>query len=281
MIPTPARSYLFVPANRPDRYHKALASGADSVIIDLEDAVAAADKTQARDALIAWLGQQVRAQDNVWVRINAADTAWFGDDVRCFAAAPVAGMVLPKAEDGEVVRDIAGRFLAARRTPRLLPLIETAAGIAHMREIAAAGHVERLLFGSIDLQIDLGMQCDAQESELAHLRVEMVLASRLAGIATPVDGVTTAFDDVSLLEAAVVRARRMGFGAKLCIHPRQVDVVNRGFLPHDDELIWARAVMAAVAGSDGGAIALNGRMIDKPVILQAQKILQQAGESAG
>lgn len=282
-----ARSYLFVPANRPDRYGKALASGADAVIVDLEDAVAPAAKTQARDTLADWLAQQANQQSNqpanqqdkLWVRINAADTQWYDDDVRCFANAPIAGIVLPKADDCDAIRNIARHFVGPRSHSRLLPLIETAVGIAQMRDIARARHVERLVFGSIDLQVDLGIQCEPQESELTHLRVEMVIASRLANIAQPVDGVTTTFDDLPFLEHAVSRARRIGFGAKLCIHPRQVDIVNQGFLPSAEEIAWARAVMAAVAQSDGGAISLNGKMIDKPVIMQAEKFLRQIGET--
>jgi citrate lyase subunit beta/citryl-CoA lyase len=277
-----ARSYLFVPANRPDRYGKALASGADAVIVDLEDAVAPAAKTQARDTLADWLAQQADSQDTLWVRINAADTEWYAEDVRCFANAPIAGIVLPKADDCDAIRNIAQHFVGPRSRSRLLPLIETAVGVAQMRAIARARHVERLVFGSIDLQVDLGIQCEPQESELTHLRVEMVIASRLANIAQPVDGVTTTFDDLPFLEHAVGRARRIGFGAKLCIHPRQVGIVNQGFLPNAEEIAWARAVMAAVAQSDGGAISLNGKMIDKPVIMQAEKCLRQIGEkSAG
>jgi len=273
-----ARSYLFVPANRPDRYDKALASGADAVIVDLEDAVAPAAKAQARDTLADWLALQAEPQENLWVRINAADTQWYDEDVRCFANVPIAGIVLPKADDCDAIRNIAQHFVGPRSRSRLLPLIETAVGIAQMRDIARAQHVERLVFGSIDLQVDLGIQCEPQESELTHLRVEMVIASRLANIAQPVDGVTTTFDDVSFLEHAVSRARRIGFGAKLCIHPRQVEVVNQGFLPDAEEIVWARAVMAAVEQSDGGAISLNGKMIDKPVIMQAEKFLWQIGE---
>ena len=146
-----------------------------------------------------------------------------------------------------------------------------------MREIAAVPGVQRLAFGSIDAQVDLGMQCGPEEEELMHLRVEMVMASRLAGIAPPIDGVTTDFNDHAFLARMVQRARRLGFGAKLCIHPRQVAVVRRGFMPGEKELAWAEEVMAAVRASDGGAISLKGRMIDKPVILQAEQFLRAAG----
>jgi citrate lyase subunit beta/citryl-CoA lyase len=268
-----AASYLFVPANRTERYAKALACGADAAIVDLEDAIGPQLKEEARAALAGWLREN-GAQPRLWVRVNAVDTAWHDDDVACFAGMEIAGIVLPKTEDAAQVAAIARRLQAGQG---VIALVETAAGIAAMREIARAPGLLRLAFGSIDLQVDLGMQCDEVESELAHLRVEMVLASRLAGIAAPIDGVTAAFDDMDFLAAAVQRSLRLGFGAKLCIHPGQVAAVNQGFRPTPEELAWARTVMAAVEQSDGGAISLAGRMVDKPVILQAWRFLQRGG----
>ncbi|MAF03640.1 MULTISPECIES: CoA ester lyase [unclassified Herbaspirillum] len=270
---TTASSYLFVPANRPERYAKALESGADAVIVDLEDAVALPQKEEARATLARWLrgnGPQLR----LWVRINAADTVWHGDDLLTFSALSMAGIVLPKAEEAKTLSSIARRLGPGRG---LIALIESAAGLAAMREIAAVPGVQRLAFGSIDAQVDLGMQCGPEEEELMHFRMEMVMVSRLAGIAPPIDGVTTDFNDDAFLARMVQRARRMGFGAKLCIHPKQVAGVRRGFMPGEQELAWAEEVMAAVRASDGGAISLKGKMIDKPVILQAEKFLHQAG----
>ncbi|MCO4856073.1 CoA ester lyase [Herbaspirillum sp. WGmk3] len=270
---TTASSYLFVPANRPERYVKALESGADAVIVDLEDAVALPQKEEARATLARWLRGN-GPQPRLWVRINAADTVWHGDDLLTFSALSMAGIVLPKAEEAKTLSAIARRQGPGRG---LIALIESAAGLAAMREIAAVPGVQRLAFGSIDAQVDLGMQCGPEEEELMHFRMEMVMASRLAGIAPPIDGVTTDFNDDAFLARMVQRARRMGFGAKLCIHPKQVEGVRRGFMPGEQELAWAEEVMAAVRASDGGAISLKGKMIDKPVILQAEKFLHQAG----
>jgi citrate lyase subunit beta/citryl-CoA lyase len=270
---TTASSYLFVPANRPERYVKALESGADAVIVDLEDAVALPQKEEARATLARWLRGN-GPQPRLWVRINAADTVWHGDDLLTFSALSMAGIVLPKAEGAKTLSAIARRLGPGRG---LIALIESAAGLAAMREIAAVPGVQRLAFGSIDAQVDLGMQCGPEEEELMHFRMEMVMASRLAGIAPPIDGVTTDFNDDAFLARMVQRARRMGFGAKLCIHPKQVEGVRRGFMPGEQELAWAEEVMAAVRASDGGAISLKGKMIDKPVILQAEKFLHQAG----
>ncbi|MCP1573173.1 citrate lyase subunit beta/citryl-CoA lyase [Herbaspirillum rubrisubalbicans] len=268
-----ASSYLFVPANRPERYAKALQSGADAVIVDLEDAVAPSQKEAARATLAHWLQEQA-AQPRIWVRINAADTVWHQQDLLTFSAPSLAGIVLPKAEDAVTVASVAAHLGAGRR---LIALIESAAGLAAMRQIAAVPGVQRLAFGAIDAQLDLGMQCGPQEEELMPLRVEMVMASRLARIAPPIDGVTTAFNDDALLARMVQQARRLGFGAKLCIHPRQVDGVRHGFMPSEQELAWAEEVMAAVRASDDGAISFKGKMIDKPVILQAEQFLRVAG----
>lgn len=263
-----SRAWLFVPADRPERFDKALAAGADRVIVDLEDAVAPADKAFARATLAAWLAT-TRAQ--VAVRLNAADTAWFADDLALADLPAVAAVVLPKAEDAAVLA-----MLAARRPDlALVPLIESAAGFAAVRSIAAAPAVERLAFGHLDFQVDLGLR-DAAEDELLPYRCEIVLASRLARIAAPLDGVTAALDDAQRLASDVARARRLGFGGKLCIHPKQVAGVRAGFAPAEAELAWARRVLAAAQTSGGAAVTVDGKMVDRPVLLRAEAILREA-----
>lgn len=262
------RSYLFVPADRPERYAKALASGADAVIVDLEDAVAAGAKDGARTALAAWLDG---GGSGIAVRINDAASAAFDDDLRLVARAGVAAVVVPKAERTD---DLA-RVRAAAPAVALLPLIETAAGIARAREIASAPGVQRLAFGSIDLQLDLGIEGDGDE--LLAFRSELVLASRLAALDAPVDGVSTAIDDAAALDADTRRARRLGFGAKLCIHPRQIAAVHAAFAPGADEIAWAERVVAAAARAGGGAVAVDGKMVDRPVLLRAEALLARRG----
>jgi len=264
------RSYLFVPADRPERYAKALASGADAVIVDLEDAVAAGAKERARAALADWLDGGGETSGIV-VRINDAASAGFAADLELVARAGVIGVVLAKAERAN---DLA-RVRAAAPTAALLPLIETAAGIDRVREIAAAPGVQRLVFGSIDLQLDLGIEEGSDGSELLAFRSALVLASRLAGLDAPVDGVSTAIDDAAALDADTRRARRLGFGAKLCIHPRQVAAVHAAFAPSADELAWAERVVAAAAATSDGAVAVDGRMVDRPVLLRAQVVLSR------
>ncbi|GAP37197.1 HpcH/HpaI aldolase/citrate lyase family protein [Piscinibacter sakaiensis] len=261
------RSLLFVPGDRPERFAKARAAGASAVVVDLEDAVAPAGKDAARDAV----RQALSAEAPVVLRINAAGTPWFEADLALAAEAGVRAVMVPKAEDAATLARVAA---AGARV--LLPLVETAAGLAGLAAVAAAPRVERLVFGTIDLQADLGLR-DATEDDLLPWRLQLVLASRLAGIGAPIDGVCTAIDDAPRLAADVARARRLGFAGKLCIHPRQVAAVEAGFAPSAAELDWARRVLAAAEASGGAAVAVDGKMVDRPVLLRAQAILQEAG----
>jgi citrate lyase subunit beta/citryl-CoA lyase len=258
------RSYLFVPGDRPERYAKALAAGADAVIIDLEDAVAPSAKEAARDALRAWL----TPEQAVLVRVNSADTAWFADDLALAGLPGVAGIVLPKAERPETIARLMQQGAQA-----VLPLIESALGFHNALELARQPGVERLLFGSIDFSVDLGLTEGVEE--LQYFRSQLVLVSRLAGILPPVDGVTTTLDDIDRITGDTRRARRNGFGGKLCIHPRQVAPVNAAFAPSAEEAAWAARVLQAVENTDGAAVALDGKMVDRPVILQAQAIVDE------
>ncbi len=260
------RSYLFVPANRPERFDKAWRAGADAVVVDLEDAVPFADKAAARAALAAWLSPA----HPVHVRINGADTQWFDDDLALCGLPGVSGVVLSKAEQAA---DLA-RVRAAAPEAALLPLVETAAGIGKLEELARAANVQRLLFGSIDFQLDLGIR--GEREELLFFRSQLVLASRLAGIGAPVDGVTPAIDDGARLLDDAMHARRMGFGGKLCIHPAQLGAVHRCFSPSEEELAWAERVVEAAARSNGAAVALDGKMIDLPLIVRACQLLDEA-----
>jgi len=257
------RSYLFVPGNRPDRYAKACATRAHAVIIDLEDAVAADDKAGARRSLAEWLVPERR----VMVRVNAPDSEWFMDDLRVCASNAVIAIVLPKAERAEHIAQVAE--VCGRRP--VLPLIETARGLWNSLAVAQAPNVRSLLFGSLDFQADLA----AADDDLLYARSELVLVSRVAGIGAPVDGVTQSIGDQELLRRDCERARRLGFGGKLCIHPSQVDVVNRCFLPSVADIDWAHRVVAAFARSSGNAALLDGKMIDRPVLVKAQAILAQ------
>lgn len=271
---TPARtprSYLFLPATRLDRLDKALASGADAVILDLEDAVAAADKAAARDSLARAYAALAAAADRLWLRINPVNTPEARDDLALLSGLPPMGVMCPKAERLDELRALPpGRAVLA--------LIETAQGLALAPHLGEAPAVVGLAFGSIDYALDLGGIDPDDREALRHARSTLVWAARMAGLPAPVDGVTARLDNPDALQADVLEARRLGFGAKLCIHPAQVAVVNTAFAPTAAELAWAQRVVAA-AGS-GAATQLDGTMVDRPVLERAQRLLARA-QSAG
>ena len=271
-----ARSFLFVPGTRPERYAKAHASGADAIIIDLEDAVAAREKNSARDQLASafeQLGAPERARSVV--RMNASGTPWFEDDLKLLADLVGQGLravMLPKAESALVLQQLAQ---ALGPDCALLPLVESLAGWDGVDALAAAPQVLRLALGHLDFQADVGMAAGADEVELVPVRLAVVLAARRAGLAAPIDGVTAAIRDAERLQEDAARSRRFGFGAKMCIHPEQIALVNAAFSPGAAELDWARRVLAAVEAAGGGVVSLDGRMVDGPVVRSAQRTLAQ------
>ena len=271
-----ARSFLFVPATRPERYAKAHASGADAIIIDLEDAVAAREKNSARDQLASafeQLGAPERARSVV--RMNASGTPWFEDDLKLLADLVGQGLravMLPKAESALVLQQLAQ---ALGPDCALLPLVESLAGWDGVDALAAAPQVLRLALGHLDFQADVGMAAGADEVELVPVRLAVVLAARRARLAAPIDGVTAAIRDAERLQEDAARSRRFGFGAKMCIHPEQIALVNAAFSPSAAELDWARRVLAAVEAAGGGVVSLDGRMVDGPVVRSAQRTLAQ------
>jgi citrate lyase subunit beta/citryl-CoA lyase len=262
-----ARSYLFVPATRADRVAKALASGADTVIVDLEDAVPPADKVFARDAAARELPEPAQ----VLVRVNGPESTWLEEDLRMCMQAGVGGIVLPKTESAEHVAYAASRL---PRGTRILPLIETGRGFAALASLCSAAQVQRLVFGTIDFQLDMGIE--GEGDELLYFRSGLVLASRVAGLQPPVDGVTVEINDDARVREDTMRGKRLGFGAKLCIHPKQVALVNDCFRPSADEVEWANRIARAAQAANGAAVAVDGNMVDRPVILKAEEILREA-----
>jgi citrate lyase subunit beta/citryl-CoA lyase len=255
-----ARSMLFVPGHRPDRFAKAAASGADAVILDLEDAVGADQKVEAREHVRRWLDEGNPAV----VRINAAGTPWHDEDV-AMVATRAGAVLVPKAEDPAVLG-----ALARQLSGGIVPLIETAAGILGAAAICGVPSVSRPAFGAVDLAVQLGVDHRSYEA-LRHARSTIVLAAAAAGCAPPMDSVTTALDDDEVLAADLREALTLGFTGKLCVHPRQVEVVHHAFAPSAEDVEWARGVLAAAV--DGSVMVYRGQMIDRPVLVRAKAIL--------
>lgn len=185
----------------------------------------------------------------------------------------VTGFVIPKVEGGETIRRVVE---IAHPTLRIVPIIETARAFTSLNEIARAPRVERLMFGTIDFQLDLGIEGDGDE--LLYFRSGLVLASRIAGIAPPIDGVVTAIDDADTLDHDTRRARCLGFGGKACIHPGQVRGVHTAFAYSHAEKEWAHRVVGAARASGGEAVSVDGKMIDKPIVLRALEIVASADQ---
>lgn len=264
-----ARSLLFVPGDRADRFAKAAASGADLVVCDLEDAVDPTAKDAARAAVAEWLASGGRAG----VRLNAAHTEWYAADCASLSGLPgLVAVMVPKAEDPASLAELASRLGG---TP-LIALIETALGLHRATELASAPGVARLAFGSIDFALDAGASED--DEALLFARSSLVVSSRVAGLSRPIDGVTVDLDDPAAAGRDAARAQRLGFGGKLCVHPRQVEPVNAAFSPSREEVEQARRVITAAGG--GAAVRVDGRMVDAPVLERARRILAQAGLSA-
>jgi citrate lyase subunit beta/citryl-CoA lyase len=257
---------LFVPADRPERLAKAAASGADAVLADLEDAVARDRKQAARDSLAAWLSAHQTGVP-ICFRINAETDAAHEADLELCTALDLAAIMLPKAESAAAVARVAGRTGLP-----VIALIETARGLAQVEEIAT--EAAQLAFGSIDFAADLGMQ--HTPLALHHARSRIVLASRLAGIVAPLDGVTTAVSDVDQLRRDCAHAVEMGFGGKLLIHPDQVAPARAAFAPDATAVDWAERVLAT---EGAGAVLLDGEMVDAPVLVRARHVLRRAGRA--
>ena len=257
------RSYLFVPADRPDRFDKAWASNADEVIIDLEYAVADDRKAFARANAQRWMSPA----HPVLVRVNASKTEWHLDDLGLLEHPGLRGLMLPKAEslDESLVQHckVHGKHI--------IPIVETAVGFHCAGMLAGTPCVERLAFGALDFKLDLGI--DGDDDALLVFRSHLVLISRLAGIQPPLDGVTVEVGDAEVLRVDTQRSKRLGFGGKLCIHPCQIETVNQAFSPTAVEILWAREIIETLERSGGAAVTVAGKMVDQPILRKAKQIL--------
>ena len=270
-----ARTLLFVPGNRPERFQKAIDSGADAVVLDLEDSVPSDEKDTARQTVIQAL-PMLSDRACIVVRCNPVDSDQGSADLMALAGLPMAGLMVPKCESELGLRSVAQHLTQVA----LLPIIESARGYLALHEIAHATHVCRLVVGHIDFLADTGMTTSRGQTELDPLRFAVTLHSRAAQLASAVDGVSVSLEEESSWTEDSERALRFGMGGKLCIHPRQVPVVHAAFQPTDKELLWAQSVATAMSASGGAALQLKGQMIDAPVLLQAQRILARARRTA-
>jgi citrate lyase subunit beta / citryl-CoA lyase len=307
------RSFLFAPGNHPRRVEKAFSLGADAVILDLEDSVALAEKEAARkpvaEALAAAnsgtepdLGDRAPSPSRPgrrcrgYVRVNAMGTPFCFRDLTEVIGKGVDGIVLPKVESAAdlhaidwLVANLERERGLAVGAIDLIPTIETAAGLSRVERILQARglkpysgrwRVKRVAFGAADFALDLGITPSGEESELGYARQRIVLASRDAGVEAPLDSPWFKLKDLEGLRRSTAASRRMGFQGRMCIHPEQVPVVNEGYAPSGEEVARAERIVAAFKQAEAqgsAAIQVDGRMIDYPLVREAERILKAAG----
>ncbi|MGB0615858.1 MAG: HpcH/HpaI aldolase/citrate lyase family protein [Acidimicrobiales bacterium] len=279
MLPRRLRSLLFAPAVRPDLLRKMPRTGADAIVIDLEDATPPDAKDTGRVEMRSAVADLV-GQLPILVRVNDDTTPWHDDDLDSLPTEGLAGIVVPKIET------IAGLdSLAARLNDRGLDMpviggVETALGVADARPLLAHDVVSAAYFGAEDFIADLGGVRTASNDEVAYARAQVALAGRLADV-TVIDQIVADFTDDDRCRRECLQARAMGYGGKLCIHPSQVAIANEAFLPSSEEIDRARRLLEAYddAKAQGVAsVAFEGQMVDEPVARQARRVLAQADD---
>ncbi len=281
----PWRSFLFAPATHARRAEKVFQAGADAAILDLEDAVAVAEKPGARALAVAAL-QRPRPCKG-FVRVNAAETEWCFGDMEAVVGPWLDGIVLPKLEDAATLRTIDWTLAQLERragvevgSVDLMPIIETGLGVSNLKEIAACrSRLRRLCFGAGDYTLDMGIRWSLDEAELGHARAAIVLESRAGGLEPPVDTVFIELRETEAFAASATRALALGFQGKLCIHPDQVAPVNAAFSPTEAETARAQRIVAAFdeaerAGS--ASIQVDGYFVDYPIVEKARRTLALA-----
>ena len=279
------RSLLFAPGNHPRRVEKSLILDADVVVLDLEDAVAVAEKPAAREKVAAAFRAPRRALG--YVRINAFDTPFCFEDLQAVVARGVDGIVLPKVESPAQLVAVDWAITALERARGLaeggidlMPIIETGRGMAALRDIARSGaRARRLSFGAGDYTLDVGMRWTLEERELDHARTAIVVESRAAGLEAPVDTVFIRLGKPEAFRRSTELARDLGFQGKLCIHPEQVGPVNEVFTPTGEEVARSARYVAAfeqAEASGSASIQVDGYFIDYPIVEKARHTLRVA-----
>ena len=265
------KTWLFVPATRIDRVAKAFASGADAVIVDLEDAVAAADKIQARKDLQVYYDSQ--DYQPIWIRINQASSNDFVEDLKLCQQMPnLAGLILPKAEQAADIEKVH----KATGLP-IIALIETALGLYQVDRLAKAAGLLTFSYGFLDLCNDLHVQVGTAAADIIanQIRYQLLLTSKVNNLLAPIDTVYTDFNDEKGLGQRVQLWSQMGMSGMLCIHPKQVAVVQKSLQPTDAEIDFARQVLEEYEQSGQAVFKIDGNMVDAPVIERCRQLLNQ------
>ncbi len=286
----PIRTLMFASANDSVRSLKAIAIGASAVCLDLEDAVAKTEKETARGVVAETLQDPSVVGANVHVRINGVDTQWSDGDLDALAPhlGRLAGVLVPMVESADQVRHVAARLDLLEREAgiesgavRLISIAETAKGVLAAADVAACTpRLRTLLLGPADLSHDLGVELTADGYEPFHVRSQLVLAARAAGLEQPIDGPFLGLKDDEGTRTSAQWAKRLGFQGKMVLHPQQLPVVAAVFAPSDHDVAWAQAIVAAFEEHEAKGISAfkmdDGTFVDYPVVDRARSILRDA-----
>lgn len=281
------RSWLFVPGNQENNLNKVKDLQADAIIYDLEDAVPVSEKIAARQKVkkaICEASHQVN-----FVRVNDLTTPFFMEDLNAIIVENLFGIVLPKVnkkDDIIIAEYLLGKVEEKHHLPNgtlcIVPLIETASGIQNINEIVhASKRILNLCFGAEDYMLDLNLEPDEESIDLMYARAQMVIASKAAGKEPPIDSVYTNFKDDIRLEKEARRAKQAGFQGKLVIHPKQIVPVNKAFSPTSKQIKEAQKIITLYEQSlesGKGALQMDGKMIDAPIVERARRVLSLAGD---
>lgn len=274
------RSVLFAPGDNPELLGKAPNTGADVVVFDLEDAVAPDRKARAREHVAEQLAGS-EACCEVCVRVNPVGAGAREDlSVVLDGDGRPDSLMLPKVDSAADVRALTDHLAEWTVSLPIVALVETAAGVLHAEEIATVAGTDALVLGAEDLAADIGATRTTSNDEVSYARQHVVLAAGAAGI-DAIDTLYTAYGDLEGLHAETVTARQFGFDGKLAIHPGQVPVINEAFTPDEETVEWARRVVEARAEHGEGVFSLDSEMIDAPLVAQAERVLERAGEPTG
>ncbi len=273
------RSVLFSPGDQPALLRKAPETGADVVVFDLEDGVSPTKKVEARDA-VRTVCKAITPGCECCVRINPLDSGGRADiDSLTDVAESIDSVMLPKVTDTRQIEHCRETLTAAGLSQPILALLETPGGVLDASAIAAEESVDCLLLGAEDLAAAIGATRTDRGEEVSYARQRVVLAAASAGV-DAIDTLVTTFEDTEQLRRDSRQALKFGFDGKMAIHPDQVTVINEAFTPTPDRIEWAERVLAAAAESSQGVVALDGEMIDAPLISQAAQIVER-GRAAG
>ncbi|MFB4212642.1 CoA ester lyase [Shouchella sp. JSM 1781072] len=274
-----SRSMLFVPASSTKMLQKGLQSNADQVIYDLEDSIAFTHKEEARERLAVFLNENQHDEKKIYIRINERGSGAFEEDLKTISSLSGIHVLLPKANHSDDIEYV-NETLGKDHNRSIVPIIETAKGMWHVEQISTTRNVEKLAFGSLDYCLDLNIDPSPSGTELLYARSRIVLASKMASLAPPIDGVYQDIQNQVGFAHEAEAGKRLGFQGKLLIHPNQVEQANQCFAPSLSEIDEAKTIVEAFKESETqgkAAVQVNGKMVDYPVVKRAERLLQLFG----